>query len=123
MALPSTETEEEEMAICVIADNPKGTVELYEQVMQRVAQGGSLPPEGAIFQVAGPSEPGWRVVSVWDSRDAFDRFAAERLTPAWKELGISHDDVEFTIFEAHSYMAGDMSGAVRGPAFAGTRAG
>jgi hypothetical protein len=111
------------MAICVIADNPKGTVELYEQVMQRVAQGGGLPPEGAIFQIAGPSEPGWRVVSLWESREAFDRFAAERLAPAWNEAGISRDDVEFTIFEAHSYMAGDMSGAVQASAFAGTKAG
>jgi hypothetical protein len=112
-------TEEADMAICVIADNPKGTVELYEQVMQRVAQGGSLPPEGVIFQVAGPSEAGWRVVSVWKSREAFERFAAERLAPAWQEVGISRDDVDFTIFEAHSY----LGGAVQGPAFASTRAG
>jgi hypothetical protein len=101
------------MAICVIAENPKGNAELYQQVVQRVVQGGEFPPPGAIFQVAGPGDPGWRVVSVWDSREAFESFAAERLSPAWAEVGVSRDDVNFTIFEAHSFMAGDLSGATQ----------
>lgn len=114
--------EEAEMAICVIAENPKGSAEIYEKVMRRVAQGGAeFPPPGAIFQVAGPAEPGWRVVSVWDSRDAFERFASERLAPAWQEFGVSRDEVTFTIFEAHSFMAGDLSGAAA-PSFAGSTA-
>ena len=100
------------MAICVIAENPKGSREVYEQVIQRVAQdGGEFPPPGAIFQVSGPAEPGWRVVSVWDSREAYESFAAERLAPAWEEFGVSREDVNFTIFEAHSFVAGDLSGA------------
>jgi hypothetical protein len=102
-----------DMAICVLADNPKGNAEVYEQVMQRVAQGGELPPPGAIFQVAGPSEAGWRVISVWDSREAFERFASERLRPAFEEVGVSQDDVTFSVFEAHSFMAGDLSGAAQ----------
>lgn len=110
------------MAICVIAENPKGSAEIYEKVMQRVAQAGELPPPGAIFQVAGPAEPGWRVVSVWDSRDAFDRFARESLAPAWQEFGVSRDDVTFTIFEAHSFMAGDLSGAAQPAELAGRTA-
>ena len=102
------------MAICVIGENPKGSSEVYEQVVQRIAQdGGEFPPPGAIFQVAGPAEPGWRVISVWDSREAYESFAAERLAPAWAESGVSRDDVNFTIFEAHSFVAGDLSGAVQ----------
>jgi hypothetical protein len=89
------------MAICVISENPQGTAEVYEQVAERISQGG--PPPGAIFQVAGPAEPGWRVISVWESRDAFERFVSERLAPAWAEAGVSRDDVNMTIFEAHSY--------------------
>jgi hypothetical protein len=53
------------------------------------------------------------VISVWDSREAFDRFAAERLRPAWEEFGVSPEDVTFSIFETHSFMAGDLSGAAR----------
>lgn len=101
------------MAFCVISENPKGSAEVYEQVVQRVAQSGEFPPPGAIFQVAGPAEPGWRVISLWDSREAFERFAAERLAPAWAEFGVSRDDVRFTMFEAHSFMAGDLTGAAQ----------
>ena len=101
------------MAVCVVADNPKGNAETYEQVVQRIAQSGGFPPSGAVFQVAGPSESGWRVISVWDSREDFERFAEERLRPAWGEAGVSPDDVSFSIFEAHSFMAGDVSGAAR----------
>jgi heme-degrading monooxygenase HmoA len=99
------------MAICVVGENPKATAEMYEQVMQRVAQSGEVPPPGAIFQVAGPAESGWRVISVWESREAFERFVEERLRPAWAEAGISPDDVSLSIFEAHSYTGGDVSGA------------
>ena len=74
------------MAICVIAENPKGSREVYEQVIQRVAQdGGEFPPPGAIFQVSGPAEPGWRVVSVWESREAYGASPPN----AWRPRGRS----------------------------------
>jgi heme-degrading monooxygenase HmoA len=101
------------MAVCVIAKNPKGSAQAYEQVLQQLAQSGDVPAPGMIFQLAGPAEPGWKVISVWDSREAFERFAAERLASAWAEAGISRDDVEFRFFDVHSYMAGDLSGARR----------
>jgi heme-degrading monooxygenase HmoA len=101
------------MAICVVAQNPKGTPEMYEQVLQHLAQSGDLPAPGAIFQVAGPAEPGWLVVSVWDSFEAFEQFLHKRLTSAWAAAGVSQGDVSFTFFTAHSFMAGDVSGAAR----------
>jgi hypothetical protein len=101
------------MAVCVIAQNPKGSPELYEEVVRRVAQSGAMPPPGAIFQVAGQGDGGWLVVSVWESREAYESFAAERLEPIWSEHGISRDDLKFTVFEAHSYMAGDLSSAAQ----------
>jgi hypothetical protein len=106
------------MAICVIAENPKANAEMYEQVMQRVAQSGELPAPGSIFQAAGPAETGWRVISVWDSRDAWERFVRERLASAWADAGLSRDDVTFTVFDVHSFMAGDLSGARRPEAVA-----
>ena len=107
------------MAYCVIVENPKGSAELYEQVTQRVAASGEMPPQGAIFQVAGPAEGGWRVISVWESREAQERFRDERLVPAFNELGVSRDDVSWSDFEVHSFMAGDLSGAAQ-PASAAT---
>jgi hypothetical protein len=45
------------------------------------------PPAGLIFHSAGPIDGGWGVLDFWESREAFDRFAAERLQPAAQELG------------------------------------
>jgi hypothetical protein len=104
---------EAQMAVCVISENPKGTREVYEKVTEKLAQSGGFPAPGAIFIVAGPADPGWRTISLWDSREAFDRFAAERLGPAWAEMGVSRDDVKFTFFEAHSYMVSEPTGAAQ----------
>jgi len=106
------------MAYCVIVDNPKGSAELYEQVLQRVLASGDMPPQGAIFQVAGPAEGGWRVITVWESREAQERFRDERLIPAFNELGVSRDEVRWSDFDVHSVLAGDLSAATQ-PASAG----
>ncbi len=46
-------------------------------------------PAGLMAHLAGPQgDAGWRVVDVWESREAFERFAEERLRPAVKEVGI-----------------------------------
>jgi hypothetical protein len=101
------------MAYCVISDNPTGSAELYEQVMQRVAASGEMPPQGAIFQVAGPADGGWRVISVWESREAQERFRDELLIPALDDVGVSRDNMTWSDFEAHSFLAGDLSGAAQ----------
>jgi hypothetical protein len=101
------------MAYCVIADNSKGNAEIYEQVVQKVKESGEFPPAGAIFQVAGPHEGGWRVISVWESREAQERFRDERLIPIWQEVGVSREDLTWSDFEAQSVIAGDLSGAAQ----------
>jgi hypothetical protein len=108
------------MATVVIADNPKIDAERFDQVDQKLRQSGDFPPAGLIFIVAGEADSGWRVISVWKSRDDFERFASERLAPAWSESGVSRDDVNFTIYEAHSFVAGDLSGAAQ-PAISGAQ--
>jgi len=45
------------------------------------------PPAGLIFHSAGPIDEGWGVIDFWESRDAFDTFAAGRLQPAIGEVG------------------------------------
>jgi hypothetical protein len=39
-------------------------------------------PSGLILHVAGPTDEGFRIIGVWESEDAWLRFAAERLAPA-----------------------------------------
>jgi hypothetical protein len=44
-------------------------------------------PGGLILHVAGPTAEGFRVIDVWESEDAWQRFRAERLAPAIAALG------------------------------------
>lgn len=63
-----------------------GRQEQYDTVHSHLDVDGN-PPAGLIFHSAGPIDAGWGVIDFWESRDAFDRFAAERLQPAIQELG------------------------------------
>ena len=98
------------MAICQIVENPDLDQEKSEQVFAHVRSTGPVPPEGARLVLSGPASPGWRVISVWDSEEARDRFFAERLAPAYEQAGLSLDTVKRTQFEVHTLTAGDLTG-------------
>jgi hypothetical protein len=44
-------------------------------------------PAGLILHVAGPTDEGFRMIDIWKSEQAWDRFQAERLAPAIAALG------------------------------------
>jgi hypothetical protein len=98
------------MAICLIVENPNQSEEQAEQVLAHVRSTGPVPPEGARLMLAGPADPGYRVISVWDSEEARDRFFAERLTPAYEQAGLSLDSITRTVFEVYTLVAGDLTG-------------
>ena len=54
-------------------------------------------PEGVIIHVCRPtSEERWRTVDVWESQEAFERFANELLIPRAQALGFPQpSDREF----------------------------
>lgn len=56
----------------------------YDAINERI---GTTPPEGLIVHAAGATEDGgFRVFDVWDSREAYERFAEERLMPIVQEV-------------------------------------
>jgi hypothetical protein len=74
------------MAVLVIAENLGGTAEVDEAVVKSL----NLitdPPPGARFRMAGPMHGGWRVLSLWESREAFESFVDQRLKPALEAAG------------------------------------
>jgi hypothetical protein len=101
------------MSICLIVENPDQSQEQAEQVMAHVRSTGPFPPEGARLMLAGPANPGWRVISVWDSQAALERFFAERLSGAYDEAGLSLNTVKRTLFDVHTLIAGDLTGAAQ----------
>jgi hypothetical protein len=58
-----------------------GTEQQYNAVLKAAHPGGALPP-GQTYHAAGPTEGGWLIAAVWDSRDAFATFLHEALLPA-----------------------------------------
>lgn len=58
-----------------------GTAEQYQTVLDAAHPTGGLP-RGQTYHAAGPTEGGWLIAAVWDSKDSFDRFVSETLMPA-----------------------------------------
>ena len=98
------------MAICLMVENPEQSREQAKQVLAHVRSTGPVPPEGARLMLAGPARAGYRVISVWDSDEARERFFAERLAPAYEQAGLSLDSVTRTVFEVDTLVAGDLTG-------------
>lgn len=90
------------MAIGVCFDLLGVTQEQYDEVAERLADGrglnrrSDLPVEGLLVHVAGATENGWRVVDVWESEEAFDRFG-KKLGLTMSEVGISGRPTTFPI--------------------------
>ena len=64
----------------------------YEQSVKLILKGkrkrlADWPVKGVLAHIAGPVPGGWRVVDVWQSRTAFNRFG-KKLQPVLKKLGI-----------------------------------
>jgi len=53
--------------------------EQYERVTAAMVE---PVPAGLILHVAGPTDEGFRIIDVWESEEAWQRFRAERLAPA-----------------------------------------
>ena len=77
------------MTVAVLIDNPAGSQEVYEQVRERLGIDETTGPAGGILHIAGPSpNGGWRVVELWESPEAAEAFAREKLAPIFAELGM-----------------------------------
>jgi hypothetical protein len=57
-----------------------GTAEQYQAVLQAAHPGGALPP-GQTYHAGGPTDGGWLIAAVWNSREAFETFLHDTLLP------------------------------------------
>ena len=76
------------MVVCMVFDLRDGTRAQYAQVVARVAAktGPGLQP-GQIFHAAGAVADGWRVMDVWESDEAAQRFFQETFREALQGAG------------------------------------
>jgi hypothetical protein len=74
------------MAYGIVHHFPGGTEEQYRASIAAVhPNGGSDLPEGQIFHAAGPSDGGWTIVAVHDSRESWERFRDQTLMPTLQQ--------------------------------------
>lgn len=99
------------MPILAIVVNRTETIESQQNVARRVRGDRQSPPAGLIFQVASPTDPGFQVISVWDSLASFERFRDERLNPALEAEGVPAEHLTTTTFPVASYTAADHASA------------
>ena len=73
------------MAILVVGEAAGVTAEQDAAVAKRLYPEGALPA-GFRIRMAGPMAGGWRIVTLWDSEEDWERFRDERLTPALADI-------------------------------------
>jgi hypothetical protein len=94
------------MAVAVQLDFRDATLGQYDEVNERLGllPGGPASPH-ELFHWVMKTDDGFRVVDVWETRDAFEDFAEKKLDPVCQAVGLSRaPEVQF--FEVHNYLAG-----------------
>jgi len=76
------------MAIVLVFEGAGVTQAQYDQVGKEVSPD-NKPPEGMLYHVAAPMANGWRVVEVWESQAAADKFFQEKLAQALPKANIN----------------------------------
>jgi hypothetical protein len=76
------------MATIMLMHWPEVTKEQYEEVRRSVNWEGDVP-NGAKFHVAWFGDDGFRVLDMWNSREDFETFVRDRLTPGVQQAGIA----------------------------------
>ncbi|MEU8526209.1 MULTISPECIES: hypothetical protein [Streptomyces] len=74
------------MAVLVVVDIPGGTKEQYEANHKKITGSPWFPPKGFVSHVAAPSEAGWLIVDVFETKDDYTAFV-ERAMPIFQENG------------------------------------
>ena len=91
------------MAVAVQLDFEGGTFEQYDQVLEKMGftHRGPLVP-GGLFHWVTKTENGIRVTDVWESREVFEKFAAEKIGPLTQAAGMPAPVIEF--IEVYNYL-------------------
>jgi hypothetical protein len=94
------------VAVAVQLDFLGATIDQYDQMSERIGllPGGPAAPQELFHFVIG-TEDGFRVLDVWESREAFESFAQDKLDPIYKEVGVRNPP-QIQVFEVHNYLAG-----------------
>ena len=99
------------MAVCIIMEFAGMNAERYEALMNQLRLRGVNPafPNGVVSNVVGFTGGSALVVNVWDSKQLFEDFLANRLTPALGAVG-GLPQPRVTTFEVYKSYTASPSG-------------
>lgn len=66
------------------------THEEYRAVLDKMGVE-KRPAAGIYLHLTAPTDFGYRIIEIWDSKEGFQEFLEKRLAPANKELGIARE--------------------------------
>ena len=96
------------MAVVLVHQGPTVTQDRYDEVVRKLTDGkermespSDWPVEGLLVHAAGQGPEGFRVVDVWESEEACNRFG-EVLGPLLQEVGIEEQP---EMYEAHAFVS------------------
>ena len=95
------------MPICNIFETPIRAPEDLKNLEAHLRATGPVPPEGCRLVLIGLG----CTITVWETEADRDRFARERLGPAYEAIGLSLEGLERRQFEVETLVAGDLVGA------------
>lgn len=78
-----------------------GTLDQYDEVVEKMGLGGKTAP-GGIYHWVAETDDGFRVVDVWESAEAFQKFSEEKIGPLSAEAGLGEPKV--SQYEVHNTM-------------------
>jgi hypothetical protein len=92
------------MAVAVELNFRGATLDQYDEVIQKMGlrQRGPMP-EGGISHWVAKTDDGFRVVDVWESKEAFERFAQDQIRPYTREAGIEAEP-EISFYDVHNWL-------------------
>ena len=82
------------MPVLAVIEVPGGNSAL-DEVLTEAWDIAGRPPKGNVLRMAGPMDGGWRVVSLWESRQQFETFLEERLHLSLQDTGVGQLVVSF----------------------------
>ena len=88
------------MAVVLVFEPAGVTLAQYDQVRKEVCPD-NKPPAGMLYHVAAPTANGFRVVEVWDSQAAADKFFQDKLAEALPKANIN---VKPEVAQVHNIM-------------------
>jgi hypothetical protein len=89
------------MAIARTFEGRGWTTDQYDQLIEKMDLGGHAAP-GVLFHWAGKTAGGMRAIDVYESREAADRLAQEKIGPAAAELRLPQPEI--SEMEVHAFL-------------------